>query len=94
MLTDKTSDLFAKWYQSNKNAVPGLFDDLPDLVKLAYYVAFFDENGISIGITDYLETEFNSNIQDEFFGWKNSRPEALKSAVIKADEIMNLKLKK
>jgi len=97
MLSNKTSDLFAKWYQNNPNALPGLFDELPELVRLAYYVAFFDEQALIIEVTKWSDLVWQYFLDDgEHYPDNrnfNTRHEALTEAVTKANGILNLKLK-
>ena len=101
LLTGATSEAFAKWYRHNPEGIPGMFKALPDLVKLAYYVAFFDEHGLEISPEPIYGDEFRAFIvrkKGQLHYWLedrfSNRSEALTAAVKKANEIMNLKIEK
>jgi len=96
MLTDKAKTMFEKWYKENINEVMecnfDIFKILPFSMQQGVYLKFFDSVGIEIESGKTLR-QWQCKIF--YFGdiketqWHNTRQEALKEAIKKANEILN-----
>ena len=92
-LTDKCKEAFEKWNSEN-NYGKYKFEDFNDSMQYGVYVDFFESVGLFVEVKVKPKINFNYGIHDrlewlvssEFF---NSRPEARKAAIQKANEIFN-----
>lgn len=98
MLTDKALTDFNKWLE-NGNHTPWVvfFDNLPDTVKNAYYIEWFDTVGVYVGIVPISipapdgTSAFDVFIDFEIRSIECSRFKATKQALIMANGIYNSK---
>lgn len=96
MLTDKAKTDFEKWLTENDHAPwVAFFDTLPDVVKFAYIIEWLDIVHL------HINTFYVSEIYTYSASWEvtrcvkmehfKTRTEAVQSAIIKANELYNLK---
>lgn len=87
ILTGKCLEDFLKCYNMSN------FNELSEILQYALIIEFFDSVGIYIQVRIDFNMqsifEFNSWVLDSFAGSFNSRQEAAKAAIGKANEIYN-----
>ncbi|WP_027380813.1 hypothetical protein [Chryseobacterium daeguense] len=94
MLTGKAKEVFRVWLGEPKSFKN--LDNIPELVKYAYLIKWFDHVGliIEIGIHQRVgglnlwRGKINNNLYDEL-EYKATRMEATKVSIEKANEIYN-----
>ena len=90
ILTGKCKEDFLKWYYYNNYHHQVFTETSDDIFINALIIEWLDSVGIYIGITYFKDSEFHWRIHyKDKYGTRNSRPEAIEQAIIKANEIYN-----